>query len=114
MLRQICLDIPDGRVLPSRNKSHLIMLSKARPDLRAIIVGGSVAGLTLAHVFEKVGIDYTIFERRDISRRRHHDFANGAGILDQLGVYKNMDLIPSSIQYSTTTYAPVKLNPAED
>jgi 2-polyprenyl-6-methoxyphenol hydroxylase-like FAD-dependent oxidoreductase len=41
------------------------MAVKRRLDFRAIIVGGSVAGLTLAHAFEKAGIDYALLEARD-------------------------------------------------
>ncbi|KAL8722761.1 MAG: hypothetical protein Q9225_000822 [Loekoesia sp. 1 TL-2023] len=57
---------------------------------RVIIVGGSIAGLVLAHCLEKAGIDYVVLEQ-------HHEIApqigasvgimpNGARILDQLSL----------------------------
>lgn len=33
---------------------------------RVIIAGGSVAGLTLANVLEKAGIDWVLLEKRDV------------------------------------------------
>jgi len=61
---------------------------------KAIIVGGSVAGLTLAHTFEKAGINYVLLEARDtISPQLGASIVimpNGARILDQLGVYEKL------------------------
>jgi FAD dependent monooxygenase len=34
------------------------------PGFRAIIVGGSIAGLTLAHCLDHAGIDYLVLEKR--------------------------------------------------
>lgn len=61
---------------------------------RVIIVGGSVAGLTLAHCLGKSNIEYAVLES-------HHDIApevgasigilpNGARILDQLDVFDDI------------------------
>lgn len=90
------------------------MAAKGRPDFRAIIVGGSVAGLTLAHAFEKAGIDYVLLEARDnIAPNLGASvilFPNGATILDQLGIYENMEPILSHLQYSTTWTDPGKSN----
>jgi 2-polyprenyl-6-methoxyphenol hydroxylase-like FAD-dependent oxidoreductase len=91
------------------------MAAKGKPEFRAIIVGGSVAGLTLAHAFEKAGIDYVLLEARDnIAPNLGASivlFPNGATILDQLGIYENMDSILSHLQYSTTWTDPGKSNP---
>jgi FAD dependent monooxygenase len=91
------------------------MAVKGRPDFRAIIVGGSVAGLTVAHAFEKAGIDFVLLEARDnIAPNLGASivlFPNGATILDQLGIYGNMDPILSHLQYSTTWTDSGKLNP---
>lgn len=63
-------------------------------DFKVVIVGGSVAGLVLAHSLHKAGIDYIVLEGRD-----HIDpqvgasiglFSNGSRILDQLGVFKSI------------------------
>lgn len=35
-------------------------------DISVIIVGGGPVGLTAAHAFSKLGIDFTLLERRDI------------------------------------------------
>lgn len=65
-----------------------------RSSFKAIIVGGSVAGLTLAHMFEKAKINYTLLEARDtISPQLGASIVimpNGARILDQLGVFEAM------------------------
>lgn len=63
-------------------------------DFKVVIVGGSVAGLVLAHSLHKAGIDYVVLEGRD-----HIDpqvgasiglFSNGSRILDQLGVFESI------------------------
>jgi 2-polyprenyl-6-methoxyphenol hydroxylase-like FAD-dependent oxidoreductase len=66
-----------------------------RKPFRAIIIGGSVSGLTLAHTFHAAGIPYTLLEARDtISPQLGASiviFPNGARILDQLGVYEELN-----------------------
>ncbi|ERF72896.1 hypothetical protein EPUS_08704 [Endocarpon pusillum Z07020] len=63
--------------------------------LKVIIVGGSVAGLTLAHCLYRAGIDYVVLEaREDIAPKQGASigiFANGARILDQLGIYGEIE-----------------------
>jgi FAD dependent monooxygenase len=70
------------------------MSNQAPVPFKAIIVGGSVAGLTLAHMFSKAHIDYTLLEARDtISPQLGASIVimpNGARILDQLGVFGGM------------------------
>jgi FAD dependent monooxygenase len=61
-------------------------------QLRVIIVGGSVAGLTLANCLEKAGIDYVLLERGaeivyDVGASIGL-MANGLRIMDQLDVYE--------------------------
>jgi hypothetical protein len=64
---------------------------------KVLIAGGSISGLTLALIFERYGIDYLLLEK-------HTEIApflgttvginpNGARILDQLGVYSELDKI---------------------
>ncbi|CAG7991652.1 unnamed protein product [Penicillium salamii] len=59
--------------------------------LRVIIVGGSVAGLTLAHSLLKSNIDFVVLEsNRDIAPQVGASIGilpNGARILDQLGLF---------------------------
>ncbi|KAH7028242.1 FAD binding domain-containing protein [Macrophomina phaseolina] len=58
---------------------------------KVIIIGGSVTGLTLAHSLHKIGIDYTVLEKRkQIAPQEGASIGilpNGARILDQLGLY---------------------------
>lgn len=61
------------------------------PPFKIIIVGGSVAGLTLAHCLHKAGIPCIVLEKRpEIAPREGASVAilpNGGRILDQLGLY---------------------------
>ncbi|TKX19870.1 FAD-binding domain-containing protein 47 [Elsinoe australis] len=69
------------------------MTTKAE-GFRAIIVGGGVAGLTLANSLERAGISYLLLEGRDeIAPRVGASIAtlsNGARILDQLECWDNV------------------------
>ena len=60
-------------------------------QFKVIIVGGSVTGLTLAHSLHKLGVDYTILEKRtEIAPQEGASIGilpNGARVLDQLGLY---------------------------
>ncbi|KAJ6020673.1 monooxygenase [Penicillium herquei] len=69
-------------------------MTAEKTNFRVLIVGGSVAGLTLAHCLRHNNIDFTVLEG-------HHDIApevgasigilpNGARILDQLGMYDDV------------------------
>lgn len=72
----------------------IIMPSK----MRVLIVGGGIAGLTLANMLEKFGIDYLLFEAHgDIAPAVGASiglFPNGLRILDQLGCYDRIMLLP--------------------
>lgn len=63
--------------------------------LRVIIVGGSLAGLTLAHCLERAGVDYIVLEGRDrIDPQIGASlglFSNGSRVLDQLGLYETIE-----------------------
>ncbi|KAL5359148.1 hypothetical protein BJX96DRAFT_164240 [Aspergillus floccosus] len=67
---------------------------KPRKDFRVIIVGGSIAGLTLAHSLRKYNIDYVVLESHgDIAPQVGASIgfvASGCGILDQLGVFEDI------------------------
>lgn len=62
-----------------------------QPAFKVVIVGGSVTGLTLAHCLEKLGVEYTILEKRPaIVVQEGASIAvmpNGGRILDQLGLF---------------------------
>ncbi|KZL67421.1 fad binding domain-containing protein [Colletotrichum incanum] len=66
----------------------------ASKDFKVIIAGGGIAGLTLANLLEKAGIDYVILEA-------YHTMApqvgasigilpNGSRVLDQVGLYEEI------------------------
>lgn len=69
------------------------MTTKAE-GFRVIIVGGGIAGLTLANSLERAGISYLLLEGHDeIAPRVGASIAtlsNGARILDQLGCWDNV------------------------
>ncbi len=62
--------------------------------LRVVIVGGSIAGLTLAHCLHHNNIDFVVLEaRNDIAPQVGASIVvlpNGARILDQLGLYQGI------------------------
>jgi FAD dependent monooxygenase len=66
----------------------------ASRNLKVIIVGGSVAGLTLAHTLASAGIDFILLEARDnIAPQLGATIIlmpNGARVLDQLRIYESM------------------------
>jgi 2-polyprenyl-6-methoxyphenol hydroxylase-like FAD-dependent oxidoreductase len=66
-------------------------LSEKSPGFKVVIVGGGIAGLTLANSLERAGIDYILHERRgEIAPQVGASIGllpNGCRILDQLGVY---------------------------
>jgi FAD dependent monooxygenase len=61
------------------------------PKFKVIVVGGSIAGLTLAHCLDKAGIDYLVLEQHDnIAPQLGATIGimpNGARILDQLELF---------------------------
>ncbi|KAK6215655.1 FAD binding domain-containing protein [Colletotrichum tabaci] len=61
------------------------------PHFKVIIVGGSITGLTLAHSLHKIGVDFTILEKRATVTPQEGAsvgiLPNGARVLDQLGLY---------------------------
>jgi FAD dependent monooxygenase len=58
---------------------------------KVIIVGGSVAGLTLAHCLDRLGVDYVVLEKRkEIAPQEGASIGilpHGGRILDQLGLF---------------------------
>lgn len=64
-------------------------------DFKVIIIGGSIAGLTLAHALHHINIDYTVLEaHKEIAPQVGASigiFPNGARILDQIGVWEDVE-----------------------
>lgn len=64
-------------------------------SFRVVIVGSSVAGLTLGHCLHNAGIDFIILEKHnDIEKEVGATIgigANGAMVLDQLGVQEGVE-----------------------
>lgn len=71
----------------------------AEEAFKVIIVGGSIAALSLAHCLDRLGLDYVILEQhRDIAPQVGASVGimpNGARILDQLGLF---DAVESEIE----------------
>lgn len=74
--------------------------------LRVIVVGGGVAGLTLAHCLEQHGIDFVLLEKRaEIAPDIGASIAvlpNGARILDQLGLFDRVRDLVQPLSYGAT------------
>lgn len=73
-------------------------------DFKVLIIGGSVAGLTLAHCLEKLGISYEILEQsEDISPQVGASIGilpNGALILDQLGLFEAVESVIEPLEFA--------------
>ncbi|KAK9776782.1 putative FAD-binding domain-containing protein [Seiridium cardinale] len=76
-------------------------------SFKVVIVGGGVAGLTLANMLEKFDIDYILLESRgDISSAVGASIGmlpNGLRILDQIGCYERIEALPQQPITSTHT-----------
>jgi 2-polyprenyl-6-methoxyphenol hydroxylase-like FAD-dependent oxidoreductase len=83
----------------------VLMAFQGKSGFKVIVVGGSVAGLSLAHALEKANIDYVILEGRDsIAPQLGASIilsANGSRILDQLGVYEPLGDIKTPLHRAT-------------
>ncbi|KAL4748884.1 hypothetical protein BDW72DRAFT_214420 [Aspergillus terricola var. indicus] len=79
-----------------------------KSTFRVIIVGGSIAGLTLAHCLERVGIDYLILEKAsEIAPQVGASvgiFPNGSRILDQLRIYSEVEKQIEPLETATISY----------
>ncbi|KAL2820990.1 hypothetical protein BDW59DRAFT_174313 [Aspergillus cavernicola] len=64
-------------------------------QFKVIIVGGSIAGLTLAHCLHRANIDHIIIEKREeIAPQEGASIGlwpNGSQVLEQLGLYDEME-----------------------
>ena len=98
----------------------LNMSNPSNPErrLRVIIAGGSIAGLTLAHCLERLGIDYLILEGyRAIAPQVGASIGilpNGARILDQIGCFDDIFDLVEPLGHSSTWDATGKLLSASD
>ena len=69
-------------------------MADSESSFRVVIVGGSIAGLTLAHCLLRNNIDFVVLESHaDIAPQVGASIGilpNGARILDQLGLYDDV------------------------
>jgi pyruvate/2-oxoglutarate dehydrogenase complex dihydrolipoamide dehydrogenase (E3) component len=60
----------DGHVPRPRNRKRIIMAppagKQARPSRRAIVIGGSIAGLFVAALLRRIGWQVDIYERSSV------------------------------------------------
>lgn len=84
---------PDRTSIPLSDRSVAVEPSfiMATKDLKVIVAGGGVAGLTLANMLEQFGIDYLVLEAHShIAPPVGASiglFPNGLRILDEMGCY---------------------------
>ena len=80
----------------------------ASSGLKVIIVGGSIAGLTLAHCLERAGIEYVVLEKgSDPAPQVGASIGilpNGARILDQLKLYDEVESHIEPLETATMCY----------
>jgi FAD dependent monooxygenase len=79
-----------------------------KPNFKVIIVGGSIAGLTLAHCLRQANIDHVVLEKgEDVAPQLGASvgiFPNGGRILQQLGLFDEVEALVDPIRVSNTTF----------
>ncbi|KAG8420740.1 hypothetical protein J3458_002673 [Metarhizium acridum] len=76
-------------------------------DFNVIIVGGSVAGLALAHCLQRLGVSFTILEQGEIAPQLGASIGilpNGGRILDQLGIFDNIEKEIEPLEFARIRY----------
>ncbi|KAG6061916.1 hypothetical protein E4U16_002006 [Claviceps sp. LM84 group G4] len=77
-------------------------------DFKVLIVGGSVAGLTLAHCLERLGVSYTVLEKgNQIAPQLGASVGilpNGGRILDQLGLFDHVEAEIEPLNFAVIRY----------
>lgn len=72
-----------------------------KSDFRVIIVGGSIAGLTLAHCLRRAKVAHVVLEKREEIAPQEGAFVgiwpNGGVVLDQLGLYEGLEKLTAPI-----------------
>ncbi|KAJ9217703.1 hypothetical protein DTO166G4_885 [Paecilomyces variotii] len=77
-------------------------------NFRVIIVGSSIAGLTLAHCLQRANINHVVLEQREeIAPQIGASIGilpNGARILDQLGLYRHVEELVEPLEVAHIIY----------
>nr|J7FK10.1 RecName: Full=FAD-dependent monooxygenase idtM; AltName: Full=Indole-diterpene biosynthesis cluster protein M [Claviceps paspali]AFO85424.1 FAD dependent monooxygenase [Claviceps paspali] len=78
-------------------------------DFKVVIVGGSVAGLSLAHCLERLGVSYVVLEKgSQIAPQLGASIGilpNGGRILDQLGIFRDVEDEIEPLNFAVIRYA---------
>ncbi|KAL3471460.1 hypothetical protein BJX99DRAFT_237342 [Aspergillus californicus] len=78
------------------------------PTFKVVIIGGSIAGLTLAHCLHRAGIDYVVLEKRsEVAPQEGASIGimpNGARILEQLDLYAALEETIHPLETAHVTY----------
>ena len=84
------------------------MANSQQSPFRVVIVGGSIAGLTLAHCLEHANIEYIILEKgNDISPQLGASIGimpNGGRILEQLGLFEEIESVTEPLYQANIIY----------
>lgn len=90
------------------NPFHSLDLSNCL-NMRVVIVGGGIAGLTLANALQQANIDYVLLEGRAVIDPQVGAsigiLPNGGRILDQLGCYDGIFERTAPTQQGRTQHA---------
>lgn len=81
----------------------------SKSEFKVIIVGGSIGGLTLAHCLRSAGIDHIVLEKSSDPAPQVGAsigiLPNGARVLDQLGLYDEVEDHIEPLNTTTIGYA---------
>lgn len=78
--------------------------SAARSNLKVVVVGGGITGLTLANIFARLGIDFVLLEAyNEIAPQVGASigiFGGGMRVLDQIGCAQPLDdMVVSALNF---------------
>ncbi|KHN94004.1 FAD dependent monooxygenase [Metarhizium album ARSEF 1941] len=98
---------PSINFLDSGSDTSRRAISTMPNDFSVIIVGGSVAGLSLAHCLQRLGVSFIILEQGEIAPQLGASIGilpNGGRILDQLGIFESVEREIEPLEYSRIRY----------
>ncbi|KAL4918466.1 hypothetical protein BDW62DRAFT_200844 [Aspergillus aurantiobrunneus] len=91
-----------------RQETHPPGIDAKGTQFKVVIVGGSIAGLTLAHCLSRAGIDYVVLEKRnEIAPQVGASIGimpHGGRIMDQLGLFDAVERLIEPLHTAHISY----------